>query len=37
MGGGLNWCAREADALITSRRQVSKRRRSPTLGIKAIG
>jgi hypothetical protein len=37
MGGGLSWCAREADALTTSRRQISKQRRSPTLGIKAIG
>jgi hypothetical protein len=37
MGGGLSWCAREADALPTSRRQISKQRRSPTLGIKAIG
>jgi hypothetical protein len=37
MGGGLSWCAREADALTTSRRQISKQRRSPTLRIKAIG
>jgi hypothetical protein len=37
MGGGLSWCSREADALTTSRRQISKQRRSPTLGIKAIG
>jgi len=37
MGGGQSWCAREADALTTSRRQISKQRRSPTLGIKAIG
>jgi hypothetical protein len=37
IGGGLSWCAREADALTTSRRQISKQRRSPTLRIKAIG
>jgi hypothetical protein len=37
MGGGLSWCTREADALTTSSRQISKQRRSPTLGIKAIG
>jgi hypothetical protein len=37
LGGRLSWGAGEADALTTSRRQISKQRRSPTLGIKAIG
>ena len=37
LGCRLSWGAREADALTTSRQQISKQRRSPTLGIKAIG